>query len=60
MEEKQLTSKEKSACSEKSAPMPEILPCPGCGEELEFWTDEEEITCKGCGHRITRILPPVC
>jgi DNA-directed RNA polymerase subunit RPC12/RpoP len=40
--------------------MPEILPCPGCGEELEFWTDEEEITCKGCGHRITRILPPVC
>ncbi|NTU42970.1 MAG: hypothetical protein HGA78_07945 [Nitrospirales bacterium] len=58
MDEKQQLSK--PACAEKSTPFPEIVPCPGCGQDLEFWTDEEEITCKGCGHTITRQIPKSC
>lgn len=57
MEEKLQKSKEKSACSEKDAPMPEMIPCPGCSRELEVWTDEEEVLCRDCGHSFIRALP---
>ena len=28
------------------------LPCPGCGQELEFFKDEPSQACPGCGIRV--------
>ncbi len=30
-------------------PYPEITACPGCGAEVEIWSDEFEAKCPGCG-----------
>ncbi len=46
--------KEKPACSEKYAPLPECIICSGCGQDIEIWSDEEETTCSMCGKTIQR------
>ncbi len=46
--------REKPACAEKYAPLPETFICQGCGREIELWSDEEESACPGCGSRIER------
>jgi ribosomal protein S27E len=43
---------EKPACSIKSAPVPAEIRCPGCGTELEMWSDETDIVCASCGRNI--------
>ncbi len=35
-------------------PAPEMFPCPGCGEEVEIWTDEVKGTCLHCGRAVLR------
>lgn len=35
-------------------PVPEILQCPSCGEEVEIWTDEVEAVCRNCKVTVTR------
>lgn len=45
---------EKSPCSVKNMPVPEVTACPKCGEEIEVWSDDEEITCRACGHTVAR------
>ncbi|MCL4537576.1 MAG: hypothetical protein M1610_08300 [Nitrospirae bacterium] len=40
----------KSACSIKYAPVPEIIACPKCKEEIELWSDEDEAACHSCGY----------
>jgi len=32
----------------------ELMPCPHCGGEVEIFTDEEEVTCDGCGKVVKR------
>ena len=27
--------------------------CPGCGEELEMFSDESKVTCPKCGREVT-------
>ncbi len=38
----------------------EDIACPGCGERVEIWTDEEEAYCPDCGGVIFREMPPSC
>ncbi len=35
-------------------PMPEIVKCPSCGEEVEIWTDETEAVCRNCKLKVSR------
>ena len=42
------------------SPRPQILPCPACGRDLEMWSDEVEITCPGCGEKVSGNLPVGC
>lgn len=35
-------------------PEPEIIKCPGCGEEVEIWTDEIKANCPKCKKSIMR------
>jgi len=35
-------------------PKPEIFTCPGCGEEIEIWTDEISGACARCGEVMYR------
>lgn len=44
----------KSACSIKYAPVPELIACPECGDEIELWTDEDEAACRSCGHVVSK------
>ncbi len=41
-------------------PLPEAIQCSGCGEELEIWTDEMKVRCKGCGTITYRDRMPSC
>jgi len=45
---------QKSPCSIKNMPVPELVKCSKCGEEIEFWTDDEEAACSACGHKIVK------
>ncbi len=46
--------REKPACSEKYAPVPESMVCSWCGRNIEIWSDEEQATCSGCGETVKR------
>lgn len=35
-------------------PEPEPMRCPGCGEEIELWTDEAQTQCPKCKKKILR------
>lgn len=35
-------------------PQPEYIKCPNCGQEVEIWTDEIQITCPHCKNNILR------
>ncbi|MBI2831507.1 MAG: hemerythrin domain-containing protein [Chloroflexi bacterium] len=35
-------------------PRPELYNCPGCGREVEIWTDELKATCRNCGNKVFR------
>lgn len=35
-------------------PKPEQFPCPGCGEEVEIWSDEISGRCSACGATVVR------
>lgn len=45
---------EKPACSVTNAAVPDVIECPGCGEEIEMWSDETESTCKKCGKAVSK------
>jgi Zn finger protein HypA/HybF involved in hydrogenase expression len=34
--------------------IPELIPCPCCGAEIEIWTDEKKARCGRCGGLINR------
>lgn len=34
--------------------------CPSCGEEVEFFSDETETRCPGCGRTLHREATPSC
>ncbi|WP_300673729.1 DUF2284 domain-containing protein [Desulfoluna sp.] len=34
--------------------VPELFPCPHCGQELEIWRDERKGTCVGCAQQVAR------
>ncbi len=46
--------KEKPACSEKYAPMPESIVCLECGRDIEIWSDEDQTACSNCGKTVER------
>jgi ribosomal protein S27E len=39
-------------CDPSKGPGLNILVCGGCGEENEAFTDEDRISCEGCGKEI--------
>ena len=41
-------------------PTPEYVSCPGCGREVEIWTDEFKARCKGCGRTVFKDRLPSC
>ena len=41
-------------------PVPEDIKCPGCGVDVEIWTDELSQLCPGCGTRVLREQQPSC
>lgn len=41
-------------------PEPENIKCPGCGEEIEIWTDEIQVTCPKCTKSILRQQEQSC
>jgi len=42
------------------SPRAEDITCPGCGEAVEIWSDEAEVTCLVCGTSIFREMPSAC
>jgi predicted amidophosphoribosyltransferase len=46
--------REKPACAEKDAPLPESIVCSGCGQDIEIWSDEEQTACSLCGKTLGR------
>lgn len=34
--------------------VPQTFPCPGCGGEIEMWTDESKAKCSSCHKTYTR------
>ncbi len=30
----------------------QLVPCPGCGQEIEIWKDEPQVICRCCGIRV--------
>ncbi len=34
--------------------------CPSCGEEVEFFSDETDMKCPGCGRTLHREATPSC
>jgi ribosomal protein S27E len=42
------------------SPYPEEIRCPFCGHKNEIWSDETEISCRGCAVTINRQLKPTC
>lgn len=47
-------SKGRPACSTMNAPIPVEEVCPGCGDGIEFWSDEELTECARCGRVIRK------
>jgi hypothetical protein len=45
--------KEKPLCAVKSA-APDTVECPSFGAEVEMWSDEDEVLCKGCNTQVKR------
>ena len=41
-------------------PIPEDVPCPKCGKEVEIWTHELKATCRNCGAAIFRESKASC
>ena len=41
-------------------PRPEYINCPGCGREVEIWTDELKATCPGCGNKVFQAQQASC
>jgi hypothetical protein len=41
-------------------PFPEDLVCAFCRHKNEIWSDEPDMSCKGCGRIVTRDMPPSC
>ena len=41
-------------------PRPENINCPGCGREVEIWTDELKATCPDCGNKVFRAQQASC
>jgi hypothetical protein len=35
-------------------PVPENIPCPQCGRDVEIWTDEKKGICPGCKTAVFR------
>lgn len=44
--------KEKPACATVNTGTPQEMPCPKCGDFVEYWSDEEEVKCSACGQYI--------
>jgi NADH pyrophosphatase NudC (nudix superfamily) len=42
------------------APIPTAKICPGCGEEVEIWSDELKARCARCGTTVFREDIPAC
>lgn len=41
-------------------PIPEPITCPGCGKEVEIFTNEQSMRCYYCGTVVTRKVRPSC
>jgi HD superfamily phosphodiesterase/predicted RNA-binding Zn-ribbon protein involved in translation (DUF1610 family) len=41
-------------------PLPEFINCPGCGQEVEIWTDEVKATCPRCKKTVVRNQEESC
>jgi ribosomal protein S27AE len=41
-------------------PVPTLKNCPGCGEEVEIWSDELKTKCGKCGITVTMEATPSC
>ena len=41
-------------------PRPDYMNCPGCGAEVEIWTDELKATCRKCGGKVYRAQQASC
>lgn len=37
-----------------------IFKCPGCGAEVEMFSDEQRRSCPGCGETVVRDQTPSC
>lgn len=42
------------------SPYPEDITCYFCGKVNEIWSDEPEMECKACKHRISRDMKTSC
>ena len=40
--------------SKKKSDIPEDIECPGCGSEIEMWTNETKVKCPTCSKEVTR------
>ncbi len=41
-------------------PIPSLIKCPGCGEEVEIWSDELKAKCTKCGATVFKENVPSC
>lgn len=41
-------------------PVPELVPCPHCGKDVEIFTNEVSMKCYFCGGLVTRERRPTC
>lgn len=41
-------------------PTPSLIACPGCGEEVEMWSDELKAKCSRCNTIVFREDVPSC
>jgi NADH pyrophosphatase NudC (nudix superfamily) len=41
-------------------PIPTLKKCPGCGDEVEIWSDELKAKCSKCGTKVFREAVPSC
>jgi len=46
--------RKRPACALKQTPAPEVIACPGCRDDLEIWSDEDETICGSCGEKVSR------
>ncbi|MFH0935783.1 MAG: phosphohydrolase [Candidatus Omnitrophota bacterium] len=38
----------------------EMIPCPGCGYEIEIFSDEVKVSCRRCGSPVCNKRLPSC